>query len=163
MKIGDIDGKAKVYDDKGKPILKSDERVIKTFSGMSKSWAAEYHRNMREVFLTGTQGVHFEGEFTVTNKRVIFLAEPNHYHAGFNAIGIWGSAMGNFQYVMSRSNLAKERNAKMYFEFDCDEIIKVEVRLISSYIYVRLPNGKSFRFVFDKESGRMLKDMIFEK
>ena len=71
--------------------------------------------------------------------------------------------MGNFQYVMSRSNLAKERNAKMYFEFDCDEIIKVEVGLISSYIYVRLPNGKSFRFVFDKESGRMLKDMIFEK
>jgi hypothetical protein len=163
MKIGDIDGKSKVYDENGKPILQSGERIEKTFPGMSKSWAAEYHRNMREVFLTGTQGVHFEGEFTVTNKRIIFLAEPKHFHAGFNAIGIWGSSMGNFQYVMNRSNLAKERKAKMYFEFDCEELIRIEVGFISSYIYVRLPNGKSFRFVFDKESGRMLRDMIFEK
>lgn len=160
MQIGDIDGKNKVYDEAGNPIIQSGERIIESFPALSKSWAAEYHRNLKEVFLTGTQGVHFEGEFTVTNKRIIYLAEPTHYHAGFNAIGIWGSSMGNFQYVMSRSNLAKERKAKMYFEFYLNELVKIEIGFISSFVYVRLPTGRSFRFTFDKESGKKLKEVL---
>jgi hypothetical protein len=160
MNIGDIEGKEKVYDKMGNPILRPGEKVKENFQGMSKSWAAEYHRNWREVFLTGTQGVHFEGIFTVTDQRVLFIAEPKHFHAGFNAIGVWGSSMGNFQYVMNRSNLAKERNAKMYLEIECDELIKIEVGFISSYIYVRLPTGRSFRFVFDKETGKRMKEIV---
>jgi hypothetical protein len=61
---------------------------------------------------------------------------------------------------MNRSNLAKERKAKMYLEIECSELIKIEVGFISSYIYVRLPSGRSFRFVFDKESGRRMKETV---
>ena len=160
MNIGDIEGMDKVYNKQGQPILRSGERVKASFLGMSKSWAAEYHRNWREVFLTGTQGIHFDGEFTITDQRIIFIAEPKHFHAGFNAIGVWGSSMGNFQYVMNRSNLAKERKAKMYLEIECHELIRIEVSFISSYIYLRLPTGRSFRFVFDKESGRRMKEVV---
>lgn len=160
MKIGDIDGKGTLYNEYGKVVINPGEYVVDIIPAKLKSWAAEYHRNLKEVFLTGTHGIHFEGEFTVTDKRIILLAEPRNFNPRFYALGIYGSAIGNFQYVMKRSNLAKERNGKLYLEIEFHDIENIEIGIFNSFIYLRLANGKKLRFVFDRESGSKLKETI---
>jgi len=158
MKIGDIDGKGTIYNEYGKAIIRYGEYVVDIIPAILKSWIADYHRNPKEVFLTGTHGIHFEGEFTVTDKRIILLAEPRNFNPRLYTLGIYGSAIGNFQYVMKRSNLAKERNGKLYLEIEFHDIENIVVGIFNSFVYLRLANGKKFRFVFDKESGNRLKE-----
>jgi hypothetical protein len=160
LKIGDIDGKGIIYDDSGKLIYNKNEKKINEFNTKCKSWAAPYKRGIRKTHLSGIRGIHIEGRVIVTDQRVVFLGEPKHYHVGFDAIGIWGSSFGNYQYAMKKSNIAHEKGGKMYIEFPINKIKKITVGPYDSAIYSEIENKKIFKMLFDKEFGINLKKVL---
>ncbi len=160
MIVGDIAGKGTIYDDSGKAIVHDDESVLDSFKAKSKSWVAEYQEKIIEVNLPVAQKILFDGEFTVTNKRILFLAEPRHFGKNFNNFGTWGNSAEGFQHVINRSNITKEKNGKLYLQIGWEELKKIRLGPRNSFVYLKLNDSRLVRFVFDKESGRRLKHIV---
>jgi len=160
MIVGDIAGKGTIYDDSGKAIVEPDEDLLDFFKGKTRSWVAEYQEKIKEVNLTGAQKLYFNGEFIITNKRILFLAEPKHFTEESISIGFLGGSTEDFQHVMDRSNITKEKNGRFYLQIGWQEIEKIRIGPVNSYVYLKLDGNKSFKFVFDKETGRRLKQIV---
>lgn len=160
MIVGDITGKGTIYDDSGKAIVHPDEALLDFFKAKSRSWAAEYQEKIREVNLSGAHKIHFDGEFTVTNKRILFLAEPRSFDEELSSMGILGGSADDFQHVMNRSNITKEEEGRLYLQIGWQEIDKIKIGPVNSHVYLKLNDEQSFKFVFDKESGRRLKYIV---
>ena len=160
MIVGDIAGKGTIYDNSGKAIVEPDEDLLDFFKGRTRSWIAEYQEKIKEVNLTGAQKLYFNGEFTITNKRILFLAEPRHFTDESISMGFLGGSTEDFQHVVNRSNITKENNGRFYLQIGWEEIEKIRIGPVNSYIYLKLDGDRSFKFVFDKETGRRLKNIV---
>lgn len=160
MEIGDIAGKGTVYDEFGKAIVHPDEALLDFFKAKSRSWVAEYQEMLREVNLSKAEKLHFEGEFTVTNKRILFLAKPRDFADESISGGVLGNFPDDIVHVMKRSNIAKEEEARLYLQVGWEEIDKVKIGPVNSYVYLKLAGEKPLRFIFDKESGKRLRYIV---
>jgi hypothetical protein len=163
LKIGDIEGKGVIYDESGDLIYYVYEEKVAEFKTKCKSWAAPYKRGIGKLHLTGIRGIHIKGKIIVTNRRIVFLGDPFHYHAGFFTFGGWWSSLGNYQYAMARSNIAHRKKGKMYIEYPIETIKRIVVGIINSAIYAELDNGRVFKMLFEKEFGIKLLKLIGDK
>jgi hypothetical protein len=161
MKIGDIEGKGKIYDDKGKPILKKNEQIIEIFIGTCLNWATR-----KKGKLHGIMNFEGEGEFTVTDKRVLFLRKPRDFPPGYWAVGRQSGGLvgdelvggGDWQYVLARSNRAKKMGGLEYLEIRLEELKRINIASENAQIYIE--NKDKFRLITDKDTGEKLAEIL---
>ncbi|MEE9150556.1 MAG: hypothetical protein V3U20_01825, partial [Thermoplasmata archaeon] len=70
MKIGDVGGKGEIYNEEGEPILMKDESIRERFRGSCINWATRKRGKIH-----GIMNFEGEGEFILTDKRLLFLRE----------------------------------------------------------------------------------------
>jgi hypothetical protein len=164
MQLGDIDGIGKIYDKSGDAILKKNETLIEEFKGKCKSWGAKSKRGFEVI-----KGFSCEGKFIVTNKRILFLGEPQHYHAGFDVFGVPPHSVsitsdfptvGRIQYVYRRSTITKEKNGKLYMNIPLKDIKEIKVGTKKSEIIIKISSRKTFRFIIENNAGKIIKTAI---
>ena len=164
MKIGDVDGKGKIYDDGGKPILFKNEQMIDNFTGMCLNWATR-----KKDKLLGIMNFEGEGDFTVTDKRLLFLRKPREFPPGYWAVGRQSGGLvgdelpggGDWQYLLARSNRAKKMGGLEYLEIELDEIKRLNISSDNAQVYIE--NKDKFRLIIDKNTGEKLAEILGEK
>ncbi len=164
MKIGDVEGEGKIYNDKGEPILMKNEHLIETFTGMCLNWATR-----KKGKLHGIMNFEGEGEFTVTDKRLLFLRKPREFPPGYWAVGRQAGGLvgdelvggGDWQYVLARSNRAKKMGGLEYLEIGLDEIKRINIARDNAQIYIE--NKDKFRLITDKNTGEKLAGILGKK
>lgn len=139
MKIGDIKGLGKVYDENGEVILKFNEKVEKKFEAKCRGGAFRKRRKrFYEInFLKG------RGKFTVTEQRIVFIREPLSYVqiiGQFSPLGIAGKG-GAIDWA-TKARRVREWGGKEFFEIPFDEITMLRVNIIGTYIECTTVAGK---------------------
>ncbi len=154
MNIGDVEGIEKIYDKKGNPILKEGENVKESFSGWCGNWATRKKGKVHRI-------MNFEGEgqFIITNQRVLFLRKPREFPPGYWAVGRQSGGLvgdelpggGDWQYVLARSNRAKKMGAFEFIEIEHSEIRRINIGNSDASIFIE--NKDKFELIIDKDSG----------
>jgi len=163
MKIGDVEGKGKIYNDKGEPILQKDEKIKERFKGICINWATR-----KKGKIHGIKNFEGEGEFIVTNKRLLFFRQPRKFPPGYWAVGrqkggLVGDELvggGDWQYALARSNRARKMGGLEFFEVGLDEIKRINIGKNDAQVYVQ--NDDKFQLIVDKNTGELLVE-IFQK
>jgi hypothetical protein len=114
MKIGDVDGKGKYYDDGGCVKLEEGEDVIDEFTGELRSWMGVYPMGP-EKFKYVEMEMHVMGVFTTTSRRLVFVGMPVSAKGGFYGGGGMDSMHPNYQYVKGMELRVNENDARLYF------------------------------------------------
>ena len=161
MKIGDLEGKGKIYSDDGTLILHKGETIKKRFKGTCLNWATRKRSKIH-----GIKNFEGEGEFIVTDKRVLFLRQPREFPPGYWAVGRQSGGLvgdelvggGDWQYALARSNRAKEQGGMEYLETTLDEIVRINVGKNNSRIYIK--NSDEFTLIVDKKTGEELANIL---
>jgi hypothetical protein len=161
MNIGDVDGMDKIYDKDGKPILKEGETIQKRFSGWCGNWATRKKGKIHRI-------MNFEGdgEFIVTDLRMLFLRKPREFPPGYWAVGRQSGGLvgdelpggGDWQYVLARSNRAKEMGALEFLEVEISEIKRINIGKNDASIFIE--NKDKFELIIDKDSGEKFADIF---
>jgi hypothetical protein len=162
MKIGDLDGQDIIYDKSGEPILQNEETINERFIGMCINWATR--KKGKFLSIMNFEG---QGEFIVTNKRLLFLRKPREFPAGYWAVGrqkggLVGDELvggGDWQYALARSNRTKEMGGLEFIEIALEEIKRINISSESAFIFIE--NADKFKLIVDKNTGERLA-AIFE-
>ena len=158
MKFGDQEGLNKIYTSTGEIISSPDENLLAKFKGECKSWVIPTKKGLSVV-----NRIFFNGTFYVTNKRIIFIAEPQKYSAGMLVFPGASHVSTNYDYVMVRSNLAYESGGRMYFYFNLNELKNIKTGALSSIIKLKDSKNQSIRIAIDKKSGKYIKDYLAKR
>jgi hypothetical protein len=161
MKIGDLDGQDKIYSKSGEPILHNEETIKERFIGMCINWATR-----KKGKLHGIMNFEGEGEFIITDKRLLFLRKPREYPAGYWAVGrqkggLVGDELvggGDWQYALARSNRTKEMGGLEFLEIGLEEIKRINITSESAFIFIE--NADKFKLIVDKNTGEKLADIF---
>ena len=161
MNIGDMDGKGTIYDDNGNPILKEGEEERDSFRGMCINWATR-----KKGKLHGIMNFEGEGDFIVTNKRLIFLREPREFPPGYWAVGRQKGGLvgdefvggGDWQYALARSNRTRKMGGLEFIEVPLEEISRINIGAESTNLHIR--NGDRFKLVVDSTTGERLASLL---
>ena len=161
MRIGDIEGKGDIYDDKGEPILGSEEDITKRFMGLCINWATR-----KKGKLHGILNFEGEGEFIVTNMRLLFLRKPRDFPPGYWATGRQSGGLvgdelvggGDWQYALARSNRAKKLGGLEFIEVPLSEIKRINIGGDSTHIFIK--NHDRFKLIVDGDTGERLARLL---
>jgi hypothetical protein len=161
MRIGDLEGKGDVYDDEGQPILAEEEIIKERFSGECINWATR-----KGGKILGILNFEGEGEFIVTNTRLLFLRKPREFPPGYWAVGrqkggVVGDELvggGDWQYVQARSNRALKRGGLEFLEVPIDEIKRINISKDNAQIFIQ--NEDKFKLIVDKDTGEKLAEIL---
>jgi hypothetical protein len=161
MKIGDIEGKGSIYNEKGEPILQEEEVVRDRFRGSCMNWATR-----KKGKIHGIKNFEGEGEFFVTNLRLLFLRKPRQFPPGYWAVGRQSGGLvgdelvggGDWQYALARSNRAKEMGGLEFLEIEIKEITRINIGKDDTHIYIK--NGDKFQLIVDSITGEKLADIL---
>lgn len=161
MKIGDVEGKGKIYNEEGEPILERDERIRERFRGSCLNWATRKGGKIH-----GIKNFEGEGEFIVTDKRLLFLRQPREFPPGYWAVGRQSGGLvgdelvggGDWQYALARSNRAKEMGGLEFLVIELNEIKRLNIGKDSVQIYIQ--NDDKFQLIIDKNTGESLADIL---
>ncbi len=161
MRIGDVEGKGEIYDQEGVPILLKYEKVKKRFRGMLLNWATR-----KKGKIHGILNFEGEGEFILTDQRLLFLREPREFPPGYWATGRQSGGLvgdelrggGDWQYALARSNRAKDLGGLEFVEVWLDEIKRINITSDKAQIYIE--NDDKFRLIVDNETGEKLAGLL---
>ncbi|UCE37607.1 MAG: hypothetical protein JSW00_19515 [Thermoplasmata archaeon] len=164
MKIGDLEGKGKLYDEEGEAILQSDEHIKKRFSGWCINWATR-----KKGKIHGIMNFEGEGEFIITDRRLIFLRKPREFPPGYWAVGREAGGLvgdelpggGDWQYALARSNRAKEKGGLEFLVIDFNEIKRINIGKDTAKIFIE--NDDKFQLIIDNNSGEILAEFFGEE
>lgn len=163
MNIGDVEGKGKIYNDEGEPILLKDENIKERFRGLCINWATRKRGKIH-----GIMNFEGEGEFIITDKRLIFLRRPREFPPGYWAVGRQSGGLvgdelvggGDWQYALARSNRAKELGGLEFLEIELDEIERINIGKENAQIHIK--NKDKFQLIVDKNTGERLSHIFSE-
>jgi len=163
MKIGDVEGKGKIYNEEGEPILLGDENIRGRFRGTCINWATRKRGKIH-----GIMNFEGEGEFIVTDKRLVFLRRPREFPPGYWAVGRQSGGLvgdelvggGDWQYALARSNRAKEMGGLEFLEIGLGEIERINIGKENAQIYIQ--NDDKFQLIVDKNTGEKLSHFFVE-
>ncbi len=163
MNIGDVEGKGKIYNDEGEPILLKDETIKERFRGFCINWATRKRGKIH-----GIMNFEGEGEFIITDKRLMFLRRPREFPPGYWAVGRQSGGLvgdelvggGDWQYALARSNRAKEMGGLEFLEIELDEIERINIGKENAQINIQ--NEDKFQLIVDKNSGERLSHIFSE-
>jgi hypothetical protein len=156
MQFGDIEGLNKIYDSEGIMIPQENECVLSTLNGYIKKVEQEIHKHWRIMFFDGP------GLFVLTDKRLVFLREPQKYNQNAKFSGKRLAELADWEYWTNRSNKAREAGAKEFIELPYSEIETVRNGKKLSEITVRSKN-KDFRIALDCVIGNELETLQNQK
>jgi hypothetical protein len=157
MKIGDLDGQNKIYDENHDPILSEGETIKDRFFGICINWATR-----KKGKLHGIMNFEGQGEFFVTERRVLFLRNPREFPAGYWAAGrqkggLVGDELvggGDWQYALARSNRTKEKGGLEFLEIEIEEIKRINISNNNAQIFIE--NDEKFKLIVDTNTGEKL-------
>jgi hypothetical protein len=157
MKIGDLDGQDIIYDKNGEPILRDGESIKDRFFGICINWATR-----KKGKLHGIMNFEGQGEFFITENRLLFLRQPREYPAGYWATGrqkggLVGDELvggGDWQYALARSNRTKEKGGLEFLEVELDEIKRINITKNNAQIFIE--NNEKFKLIVDSNTGEKL-------
>lgn len=157
MKIGDVEGKGKIYNENGEPILTEEENIRERFYGLCINWATRKGGKIH-----GILNFEGEGEFIVTNKRLLFLRKPREFPPGYWAVGrqkggLVGDELvggGDWQYLQARSNRTLKMGGLEFLEVSLDEIARINISKENAQIYIE--NDDKFKLLVDNDTGEKL-------
>ena len=157
MKIGDIEGQGEIYDESGEPILKEDEKIKMRFFGWCNNWATR-----KKGKIHGIMNFEGQGEFILTDERLLFLRKPREFPPGYWAVGRQSGGLvgdeliggGDWQYALARSNRAKELGGLEFLEIDIAEIKRINISKNKADIFIE--NDDKFQLITDKNTGEKL-------
>lgn len=161
MKIGDIEGKGKIYTDDGEPVLQENETIRERFTGLCINWATR-----KKGKIHGIMNFEGEGEFIVTDKRLLFLRKPRNFPPGYWAVGRQAGGLvgdelvggGDWQYLLARSNMTKEMGGLEFLEIQLNEIKRINISQDNAQIFVE--NHDKFRLIIDSNTGEILAGLL---
>lgn len=164
MKIGDVEGMGAIYNEEGEPILLKNESIQGRFIGSCLNWATRKRGKIH-----GIMNFEGEGEFIVTDKRLLFLRSPRDFPPGYWAVGRQSGGLvgdelpggGDWQYALARSNRAKEMGGFEFLEIDLDEIKRINIGKENARIYIQ--NDDKFKLIVDKNTGEKLAEFFGEE
>lgn len=164
MNIGDVEGKGKIYNDEGEPILMKDETIKEKFRGFCINWATRKRGKIH-----GIKNFEGEGEFIITDKRLMFLRRPREFPPGYWAVGRQSGGLvgdefvggGDWQYALARSNRAKEMDGMEFLEIELDEIERINIGKENAQIHIQ--NKDKFQLIVDKNTGERLSNIFIEE
>ena len=139
MKIGDLEGKGEIYSEDGEPILQDQETIKGRFKGTCINWATR-----KKGKLHGINNFEGEGEFIITDKRLLFLRAPREFPPGYWAVGRQSGGLvgdelvggGDWQYALARSNRAREQGGLEFLEIDLYEIARINIGNNDAQIFI---------------------------
>jgi hypothetical protein len=163
MKIGDVEGKGNIYNEDGEPILLRDENIRGRFRGTCINWATRKRGKIH-----GIMNFEGEGEFILTDKRLVFLRKPREFPPGYWAVGRQSGGLvgdelvggGDWQYALARSNRAKEMGGLEFLEIGLGEIERINIGKENAQIYIQ--NDDKFQLIVDKNTGEKLSHFFGE-
>jgi hypothetical protein len=158
-----MDGLDQIYNDSGEPILQDNEVIRERFSGMCINWATR-----KKGKLHGIMNFEGEGEFIVTDRRLLFLRKPKEFPAGYWATGRQKGGLvgdeivggGDWQYALARSNRTKRMGGLEFFEVSLEEIVRINIANGNAQVYIE--NGDKFKLLVDNETGEKLARLLKE-
>jgi hypothetical protein len=152
MHFGDLQGKNKVYDADGEPILKKDETLDKYMKAYCGRGWRRYKLGWRTIIFEG------EGSFYFTNERLIFIRSLDfqpQVHT-FNVKKEMGD-FGGSAYRAHRANRAFQQGGYDFLEIPLNEIQKVEIEEKKNRAVVFVKDNKDrFKLYFDIDVGKVL-------
>jgi hypothetical protein len=146
VRIGDIDGKGKIYDVRGELILKKGETIIRIFEN-------EDIYAQRGYGIVGSRIVFLreggKGRLYVTNLRVIFLRRPNpDAYSDFSVL----SAPSTAANILRAKDLSR-RGAMEFLEFNLNEVVRhtLKRKKYATY-YLKTQKGNEYVVHLDRTS-----------
>ena len=161
MRIGDIEGKDDIYNDRGEPILGEGEEIGERFTGMCINWATR-----KKGKLHGIMNFEGEGEFIVTSERLLFLRKPRDFPPGYWATGRQSGGLvgdefvggGDWQYALARSNRAKKLGGLEFIEVLLSDIDRINIGGESAHLFIK--NHDKFKLIVDRNTGEKLAGLL---
>jgi hypothetical protein len=156
MRFGDLQGKNKIYDIDGEPILQDGEKIKKTkVAYCGRGWR-RYKLGWRTILFEG------EGIFYFTNQRIIFIRSLGYQprvHT-FNVKKEMGDFGGN-AYRAHRANRAVQQGGYDFLEIPLNEIQNVEIEDKKGRAVVFVKDEKNkFKLYFEMDIGKELKNFF---
>lgn len=145
MKIGDLDGRDKIYDETGCIILDDGEDVIDQFMGECKTWVAVFPSGP-EKFKYVELDMEITGTFYTTSRRLVFIGLPRSRRPGFYAGGSLMSSQPNFQYIAGIEKTVQENDARVYFSIPISKVKQIRLSATHPEIIGIHKNGKELAF-----------------
>ncbi|UCG68797.1 MAG: hypothetical protein JSV09_13520 [Thermoplasmata archaeon] len=161
MKIGDLEGRGNIYDEKGEPILYMNENIKERFRGTCMNWATR-----KKGKIHGIMNFEGEGEFILTDLRLLFLRRPRDFPPGYWATGRQAGGLvgdefvggGDWQYALARSNKTKELGGLEFLEMQLNEIRRINIG--KNDVRIHIENDDKFQLIIDKETGERLANIL---
>jgi hypothetical protein len=161
MKIGDLDGKGTIYNENGEPILLHGENIRERFRGTCLNWATR-----KKGKIHGIMNFEGEGEFILTDYRILFLRSPREFPPGYWAAGRQSGGLvgdeivggGDWQYALARSNRARKLGGLEFLEMNLDEIKRINIGKDDARIYIE--NDVKFQLIIDRITGEKLANIL---
>lgn len=155
MRLGDIDGKGKIYDNSGNMLFHDGECMTKKMDGMCTGIYKKHKAGWKVIFMDGP------GCFVMTNLRMVFLREPKTYPGGEDKVAKRLYSLSDGQYWPDKADRAREKGAKEYFEILHDEVKKIKHSKKESSIFVESEEGKH-KIILDNNIGETLENILKE-
>jgi hypothetical protein len=153
MKFGDLQGKNKVYDSEGEPILNKSEKIDRSMVAYCGRGWRRYKLGWRTIIFEG------EGTFYFTNERLIFIRSLE-FKPQVHTFNV-GKEMGDFggsAYRAHRANRAVKQGGYDFLEIPLNEIQKVEFEEKKGRAVVFVKDKKDkFKLYFEIDIGKQLK------
>jgi len=154
VKIGDVDGKDKYYDEGGCVLIEPGEEVIDEFNGELLSWMGVYPMGP-EQFKYVELDMHIMGVFTTTSRRLIFVGMPVSAKGGFYGGGGLDSMHPNYQYVKGLELRVNENDARLFFSIPIPKVKAITPEAVNPEIIAE-HHGTEVGFNVTKEvAGRL--------
>ncbi|MEE9151574.1 MAG: hypothetical protein V3U20_07060, partial [Thermoplasmata archaeon] len=131
------------------------------FRGSCINWATRKRGKIH-----GIMNFEGEGEFILTDKRLLFLREPREFPPGYWAVGRQSGGLvgdefpggGDWQYALARSNRAKEMGGLEFVAIELDEVKRINIGRDNARIYIQ--NEDRFQLIVDRETGEKLAEFF---
>ncbi len=155
MKFGDLQGKNKVYDSDGEPILNKGEKLDRSMTAYCGRGWRRYKLGWRTIIFEG------EGTFYFTNERLIFIRSlefKSQVHT-FNVKKEMGD-FGGSAYRAHRANRAVQQGGYDFLEIPLNEVqkVKLEDNKGRAVVFVKDEKDK-FKLYFDIGVGEKIQEI----
>jgi hypothetical protein len=153
MQYGDIEGKNKIYDDSGEPIITRGERKIKCLEGMLYRGWVRYKLGWRTIMFKGY------GTFYFTNDRIIYIEVPEYIQKihTFSIDHELGD-FGGWDYHAHRLRRAVRLGAYLFFELPLNEITKFKHKKEQTLIFAADKKDK-YKIIVDHIIGKEIEQL----
>ncbi len=160
MKIGDVDGKGRIYAEDGCAMLEEGEDILDEFNGELLSWIGVYPSGPDQFKYIEFE-MHILGEFITTTRRMIFVGMPVSAKDGFYAGGGLGSTHPNYQYIKGMELRVTENDARLYFSIPIAKVKAITPEAVTPEIIAE-HQGTEVAFNITKEVAARLYELFIK-